>query len=202
MTRSLSLSLSSKLTSNQILDSLAQRNLKQRLLQLLCNKRSDDINSRDRSIGNLSSRARAGWWRSCRRSGRCLCCSTSGCVRTGCGCSGLWLVLNWVFVVVDFLCVFVVAENLPLDRLGGVVCFVFGGKRSLRHDAQRVGRANLDNSFCGLLREEDILGFDPSHRGGKLVSKKLDKERMCELLLNFGAHDGDVMVAHCKREVM
>jgi hypothetical protein len=103
---------------------------------------------------------------------------------------GLGLLFDGVDVVVDVFGVLVVAQNLPLHRQGGVVCFVLGGQRPLRHDAERVCGANLDDALRRLLAEHDILRLNPPHGRGKLVCKQLNEQRVRELLLDFGTHGG------------
>ena len=70
------------------------------------------------------------------------------------------------------------------------MCLVLGGECALRHDAEGVGRANLDDALRRLLAEHDILRLDPPHGRGELVCEQLDEQRVRELLLDLGTHGG------------
>ena len=70
------------------------------------------------------------------------------------------------------------------------MCFVLAGEGPLGHNTEGVCRAYLDNSLCGFLAENDILGFNPPDRRGELVCEEFDEEGVGELLLDFGAHGG------------
>lgn len=77
-----------------------------------------------------------------------------------------------------------------MNGQSGIVRFVFGGQGPLGHHTESVGRTNLDNPLGLVLAQDDILGFNPSHRRGELICQELDEEGMGELLLDFGTHDG------------
>ncbi len=178
-----------RLTANQVFDCFAQRNIKQRLLEFLCNESADNIHGLDRLIGNLGCWTGTGG----RRRGGGGGGGSGGSRRStsrSCGSrgSGLWLVLYRINIVIDLLCVFVVAKNLSLYRFGGIIGFVLGGEGTLSHDTQSVGRADLDHALSRPLGEEDILCFNPSDRRCKLVGEKLDEQGVGEFLFDFGTH--------------
>lgn len=123
-------------------------------------------------------------------------CGGSGGGRRSLGTRGLGsglrlgFLLNRVDVVIDLLRILVVAEDLALDGLGGIVGFILGGQGALRHYTEGLGRADLDDALGGLLGEEDILRLNPPDGRGELVGKKLDQEGMGEFLFDFGTHFG------------
>ncbi|TFA99245.1 hypothetical protein CCMA1212_009011 [Trichoderma ghanense] len=81
-------------------------------------------------------------------------------------------------------------EDLSLDRFCGIVGLVLGGQCALGHDSKGVCGADFDDALGVSLCQEDILGLNPPHGRGELVCQKLDEERVGELLLDFGTHDG------------
>jgi hypothetical protein len=106
--------------------------------------------------------------------------------------SRLRLLFHGINVVVDLLGVLVVAEDISLNGLGGIVSLILRLQGSLGHDTKGVGRTNFHNSLSGPLTEEHILGLNPSNGRSKLVCEQLNEQRVSELLLDFGTHFGGI----------
>lgn len=176
------------LTTNQILDGFAEGNVGDGLLELLGNQCPHNVERLDGSVGDLGSRAGAGGWCGGGDGGSSGGSSSRGGTRGARLGGGLGLLLDGVDIIVDLLGVLVVAEDLALNRLGGVVGLVLGSQSALGHHAERLCGADLDDALGHLLSEEDILGLDPPHGRGELVCEELDEERVGELLLDLGAH--------------
>ena len=158
------------------------------LLELLSNQCPHNVDRLDGRVGDLGSRAGAGGWCSGGNGGGSSSGgrgSTRGARLRG---SSLGLLLDGVDIVVDLLGVLVVAEDLTLNRLGGIVGLVLGSQSALGHHAERLCGADFDDALGHLLSEEDILRLNPPHGRGELVCEELDEERVGELLLDLGAH--------------